>query len=62
MGIVRDKPTTDKRVAEELSGRSNITILEADLTKYDAVKVRIEPCYSTFQAMCVCVLFKNFHR
>lgn len=26
-------------MAEELSGRSNITILEADLTSYDAVKV-----------------------
>lgn len=40
VGIVRNKPSTDKRVAEELSGRSNITILEADLTSYDAVKVQ----------------------
>ncbi|KAG6359405.1 hypothetical protein INS49_012926 [Diaporthe citri] len=32
VGIVRNKTSTDKRVAEELSGRSNITILEADLT------------------------------
>lgn len=39
VGIVRNKSSTDKRVAEELSGRSNITILEADLTSYDAVKV-----------------------
>lgn len=39
VGIVRNKPPTDKRVKEELKGRSNITILEADLTNYDAVKV-----------------------
>lgn len=39
IGIVRNKPPTDQRVAEELSGRSNITILEADLTSYDAIKV-----------------------
>ncbi|KAF1846634.1 NAD(P)-binding protein [Cucurbitaria berberidis CBS 394.84] len=38
IGIVRNKAATEKRVAEELSGRSNITILEADVTKYDAVK------------------------
>ncbi|RYP40726.1 hypothetical protein DL767_001481 [Monosporascus sp. MG133] len=38
IGIVRDKPTTDKRVSEELSGRSNIHILQADVTDYDALK------------------------
>ncbi|KAK7750932.1 hypothetical protein SLS62_007064 [Diatrype stigma] len=38
VGIVRDKPTTDKRVAEELSGRSNIHILQADITDYDGLK------------------------
>ncbi|KAK8039619.1 short chain dehydrogenase [Apiospora rasikravindrae] len=38
VGIVRDKPRTEKRVAEELSGRSNITILEADITVYDQIK------------------------
>jgi hypothetical protein len=27
-------------VSEELSGRSNITILQADLTDYKAIKVR----------------------
>jgi hypothetical protein len=36
---VRNKAATDKRVAEELSERSNITILEADLTNYDSLKV-----------------------
>lgn len=40
VGIVRNKPGTDKRITQELSGRSNIAILEADLTSYDAVKVR----------------------
>lgn len=39
MGIVRDKPRTDKKVAEELADRSNITILEADTTNYDQLKV-----------------------
>ncbi|RYO83504.1 hypothetical protein DL766_004970 [Monosporascus sp. MC13-8B] len=38
IGIVRNKPPTDKRVAEELSGRSNITILNADLSKRDTLK------------------------
>ncbi|CAO2654859.1 Nn.00g115920.m01.CDS01 [Neocucurbitaria sp. VM-36] len=38
IGLVRNKTATDKRVAEELGGRSNITILEADITNYDAVK------------------------
>ncbi|KAI1825869.1 NAD(P)-binding protein [Xylaria intraflava] len=34
IGIVRNKTATEKKVAEELSGRSNITILEADVCKY----------------------------
>ncbi|KAF2682326.1 NAD(P)-binding protein [Lentithecium fluviatile CBS 122367] len=38
IGIVRNKPATDKRVAEELTERSNITILQADMTDYDAIK------------------------
>ncbi|KAI2618207.1 NAD(P)-binding protein [Hypoxylon sp. NC1633] len=42
IGIVRDKPTTDKRVAEELKGRSNIHILKADVTDYDALKKAAE--------------------
>jgi hypothetical protein len=40
IGLVRNKPATEKRVATELSGRSNITILEGDVTKYDTLKVR----------------------
>lgn len=43
MALVRDKEATKKRVAEELSGRSNIHVVEADLTDYDAVKVRCTP-------------------
>ncbi|KAI3393786.1 hypothetical protein diail_3607 [Diaporthe ilicicola] len=42
IGIVRNKPPTDERVAKELSDRSNITILEADLTKYEAIKKAAE--------------------
>ncbi|KAI0189038.1 NAD(P)-binding protein [Astrocystis sublimbata] len=38
IGIVRNKPATEKRVAEELSDRHNITILEADITNYDHLK------------------------
>lgn len=40
VGIVRDKAETDKRVATELADRSNITILEADLTDHVSIKVR----------------------
>jgi hypothetical protein len=39
IGLVRDKSATDKRVSQELGGRSNITILEADLTNHDSIKV-----------------------
>jgi NAD(P)-dependent dehydrogenase (short-subunit alcohol dehydrogenase family) len=38
IGIVRNKLGTDKRIASELSGRSNITILEADMANYDTLK------------------------
>ncbi|KAI0410822.1 NAD(P)-binding protein [Xylaria grammica] len=38
IGIVRNKPPTDKRVAEDLNSRPNITILEADLGNYDELK------------------------
>ncbi|KAF2425547.1 NAD(P)-binding protein [Tothia fuscella] len=38
IGLVRDKTATEKKVSEELKGRSNITILEADLTNYNALK------------------------
>lgn len=41
---MRNKPPTDKRVKEELSERSNITILEAELTSHDAIKVRENAC------------------
>lgn len=36
IGLVRNKPATDKKVADDpdLKGRSNIYILEADLIKY----------------------------
>ncbi|KAK8071478.1 NAD(P)-binding protein [Apiospora hydei] len=38
IGIVRDKAPTTKRVEEELDGRANITILEADVTRYESLK------------------------
>ncbi|KAL7944098.1 hypothetical protein V8C42DRAFT_358778 [Trichoderma barbatum] len=38
IGLVRDKAAADQVVARELAGRSNIRILQADITDYDAVK------------------------
>jgi hypothetical protein len=42
VGLVRDKPATDKKISEDpkLKGRTNIHILQADLTDYNALKVR----------------------
>jgi NAD(P)-dependent dehydrogenase (short-subunit alcohol dehydrogenase family) len=37
IGLVRDKSATDKKVSEELSERSNIHILEGELTDYDGL-------------------------
>ncbi|KAF2272615.1 NAD(P)-binding protein [Westerdykella ornata] len=42
IGIVRDKTATDKRVKDELNGRPNITILQADITDYAALKKAAE--------------------
>jgi hypothetical protein len=39
IGIVRNKVQTEKRIDQELGGRPNITILEADLTKYNDLEV-----------------------
>ncbi|KAI0413438.1 NAD(P)-binding protein [Xylaria grammica] len=38
IGIVRDKASTDNRVAVELSGRPNIHILQADITDFNALQ------------------------
>ncbi|SPO03145.1 related to protoporphyrinogen oxidase [Cephalotrichum gorgonifer] len=38
VGIVRDKDTTEAKVATELSGRSNIHIVHGDLTSYASLK------------------------
>lgn len=40
VGIVRDKPATERKVSEELEAWPNIHILQADITDYDALKVR----------------------
>ena len=41
IGLVRDKSATDKKISEELKVQlSNVHILEADITDYDALKVR----------------------
>ncbi|KAK4119717.1 NAD(P)-binding protein [Parathielavia appendiculata] len=38
IGLVRDKASTEKKVSEQLGGRSNIHILQADLSNYEAMK------------------------
>ncbi|KIA75777.1 short-chain dehydrogenase [Aspergillus ustus] len=38
IGIARDKAATEKKCAEALGQRSNVFILEADITDYDALK------------------------
>lgn len=43
IGLVRNKAATDQAVAHELAGRSNIHILEADITDYEAIKVTTSP-------------------
>ncbi|KAI1747574.1 hypothetical protein F4782DRAFT_535234 [Xylaria castorea] len=38
IGLVRDKSATEKRVKEELSGRTNIHILHGDLKDYESLQ------------------------
>jgi hypothetical protein len=41
IGIVRNKDATDTKIKEELPERKNIHILEADITDYKMLKVRM---------------------
>jgi hypothetical protein len=41
IALVRDKPTTEKSVAQQFSGRKNIHIVQADVVDYEALKVRL---------------------
>ncbi|MCJ1473925.1 hypothetical protein MMC13_002581 [Lambiella insularis] len=38
VGLVRDRPATEKKMAAELGDRSNVHILHADLTNYASLK------------------------
>ncbi|KAL8942494.1 MAG: hypothetical protein Q9216_001638 [Gyalolechia sp. 2 TL-2023] len=38
VGLVRNKPATEQKVASELGKRSNVYIVHGDLTKYDTLK------------------------
>ena len=38
IGLVRDKPATDKKIAAEIGSQPNIHILHADLTDYASLK------------------------
>jgi hypothetical protein len=40
IGLVRDKSTTERTIAEEVAGRSNFHILQADMADYEAIRVR----------------------
>jgi hypothetical protein len=53
IGLVRDKATTDKKIAEDadLKGRTNIHIFEADVKDYPALKVR---GFSSSPSFCDC--------
>ncbi|RAL13933.1 SDR family oxidoreductase [Aspergillus homomorphus CBS 101889] len=42
IGLVRDKPATEKRVTQELESRPNIHILQADITDYSALQAAVE--------------------
>lgn len=45
-GLVRDKAATDKKVKAELGSRANVHIVEADVTNYNALKVRQTSTYT----------------
>lgn len=56
IGLVRNKSATEEKLKGELPDRTNIHIVEADITDYAALKVRISDihedvllmyCYST---------------
>ncbi|CAM1506080.1 Fc.00g057210.m01.CDS01 [Cosmosporella sp. VM-42] len=40
-GLVRDKETTDKKVASELGSPTNLYIIKADITDYEALKATV---------------------
>jgi NAD(P)-dependent dehydrogenase (short-subunit alcohol dehydrogenase family) len=40
VGLVRNKLSTERKIAEELGSTDNIRIVEADITNYDALNVR----------------------
>ena len=42
IGLVRDRAATEKKINEELGSRSNVHIIQADITDYDALKVKVE--------------------
>lgn len=39
IGLVRDKAATEEKVAKELGKLDNVYIIQADLTKYQSLKV-----------------------
>jgi len=41
IGLVRNIPATEKSIVQELSGRKNLHLVQADVTDYEALKVRL---------------------
>lgn len=39
VGLVRDKSSAQEKVSAELSGRSNVHLIQADVTDYESLKV-----------------------
>ncbi|KAH8893324.1 NAD(P)-binding protein [Thozetella sp. PMI_491] len=42
VGLVRDKSSTDQKVANELGDRKNISIMQADLTDWKAIQATVD--------------------
>ncbi|RSL90860.1 hypothetical protein CEP52_014433 [Fusarium oligoseptatum] len=42
VGLVRNKSSTERKVADELGSPDNVRIVEADITNYDALKASVQ--------------------
>ncbi|TQN64475.1 putative oxidoreductase [Colletotrichum shisoi] len=42
IGTVRDKASAEKKIADELGGRSNIHIVEVEMTSYDSIQKSVD--------------------
>ncbi|RSL61037.1 hypothetical protein CEP54_006461 [Fusarium duplospermum] len=42
VGLARNKPSTERKIVEELGSAANVLIVEADITNYDALKKSVQ--------------------